>query len=242
MKKSIRFLAAGLAAACTLSLAALAAEPETPPAVDVVTELGIMEDRADGSFDPEGTVTREEMARMVCLLLNGGKDPNLQPQEKAFFPDTQGRALSGYVDYCANLGVVAGRGDGTFGPEEPLTGTAAAKMLLVCVGYTSDYERFQEHGNWDVNIGVRASEVGLFDGVDGDPKEPITRDMLARMMYNALTMPMIQYEYKPVPGEGGVMNPVAVPAPREDGRTLLGAKFRMELVDGALQALPEPEK
>lgn len=241
MKKSIRILAAGLAAACTLSLAALAAEPETPPAVGVVTELGLMENRADGSFDPEGTVTREEMARMVCLLLNKGKDPGLQPRETTFFPDTQGRALSSYVDYCFNLGVVAGRGDGTFGPEEPLTGTAAAKMLLVCVGYLPEYERFQEQEHWDVNILVRASEMELFDGVDGDPGEPITREMLARMLYNALTMTMIRYEYRPVPGEGGAMDPVAVAVPREDGRTLLGAKFRMELVDGALRDLAEPE-
>lgn len=239
MKKQ-KVLALALAAAVlTGSAGAVFTDQEAltfPQAAEAVVELGIMEAGADGGFDPAGTVTREEMARIVCLILNGGKDPNLTPLGASAFSDTQGRPLAGYVDYCANLGVVVGKGDGTFGPEEPLTGTAAAKMLLVCMGYIPEHEKYQEDQKWDVNIGVQASQIDLFEGVDQGFGEPVTREELAQILLNALTTPMIEYEYKPRYTGDGAWDPVPVATQREDGKTLLHIKFGMELVDGALKS------
>lgn len=233
------FLALVLAAAVlTGSAGAVFTDQEAltfPQAAEVVVELGIMEAGPDGGFDPAGTVTREEMARIVCLILNGGKDPNLTPLGASAFSDTQGRPLAGYVDYCANLGVVAGKGDGTFGPAEPLTGTAAAKMLLVSMGYISEYEKYQEDRNWDINIGVRASQMDLLEGVNQGFGEPITREALAQIIVNALTMPIIEYEYKPQYAGDGTWDPVAVATTRADGQTLLNRKFNLELVEGVLK-------
>ena len=46
-------------------------------AVSMLVELNVINGKDDGSFDPEGIVTRAEMAKMICVVLNGGKDPSL---------------------------------------------------------------------------------------------------------------------------------------------------------------------
>ena len=47
-------------------------------AVSTMTALGIINGKEDGSyFDPTGNVTRAEMAKMLCVAINGGVDPVL---------------------------------------------------------------------------------------------------------------------------------------------------------------------
>ena len=45
-------------------------------AVSMLTTLGVIDGKTDGSFDPEGTVTRAEMAKMISVVLNQGVDNN----------------------------------------------------------------------------------------------------------------------------------------------------------------------
>ena len=44
-------------------------------AVNMCVSLSIIDGFEDGSFQPNGNVTREQMAKMICVLDNGGKDP-----------------------------------------------------------------------------------------------------------------------------------------------------------------------
>ena len=44
-------------------------------AVDACTALNIIGGYPDGSFKPEGNITRAEVTKMICVALNGGKDP-----------------------------------------------------------------------------------------------------------------------------------------------------------------------
>ena len=46
-------------------------------AVSVLVELGVIAGKDDGTYDPTGIITRAEMAKLICTVLNGGKDPNL---------------------------------------------------------------------------------------------------------------------------------------------------------------------
>ena len=106
-------------------------------AVDTMVALNIINGKDDGSFAPEATVTRAEMAKMITVALNGGKDPVLGTSSTPKFTDIGGHWAQKYIEYCANLGIIAGQGDGTFAPDAPVTGGAAAKMLLVALGYDS---------------------------------------------------------------------------------------------------------
>ena len=55
-------------------------------------------------------------------------------------------------------------------PNETVTGSQAAKMLLVAAGYQSAIEGFTG-ANWEVNTNVRANAVGLYDGLDINPSQ-----------------------------------------------------------------------
>ena len=58
-------------------------------AVSMVTELGIIAGLPDGSYGATQNIDRASFARLVCVALNGGKEPNLG-NLKTTFTDTQG--------------------------------------------------------------------------------------------------------------------------------------------------------
>ena len=120
-------------------------------AVSTLVELGVIAGKDDGTYDPTGIVTRAEMAKMICTVLNGGNDPQLGATPVVTYTDTLGHWAAPYIEYCSNLGIVAGRGDGTFGPNETVTGSQAAKMLLVAAGYQSAIEGFTG-ANWELSL------------------------------------------------------------------------------------------
>ena len=109
-------------------------------AVQMLVELGVLQGKDTGAFDPTGIITRGEMAKIICVVLNKGQDPNLGTVASYSYTDTVGHWAAGYIEYCTQLGIVAGKGDGTFAPNDTVTATEAAKMLLVALGYSAQYE------------------------------------------------------------------------------------------------------
>ncbi|NCB63391.1 MAG: S-layer homology domain-containing protein [Clostridia bacterium] len=195
---------------------------ENADAVNTLVALGIVKGRDTGAFDPTGIVTRAEMAKMICVAMSGGKDPNLTGT--GMYPDTKGHWAAGYIDYCANLGIVAGNTDGKFYPDKTVTGTEAAKMILIAVGYNAVSEKFVNDANWDVNINVRATNKGLYDDVAVNPAQGLTRDDAAQMIFNGIKATMVKYTYG-LSGSGGTLTGVAVA--EDDGtKTILSQKFK----------------
>ena len=98
------------------------------------------------------------------------------------------------IEYCTTLGIIAGNGDGTFGPTKALTGYAFAKMLLTALGYKADAENLTGTG-WTVNVSRLALQIGLDDGIEGITwSDPLTREQAAQMALNAIKTPLVQYD------------------------------------------------
>ena len=158
-------------------------------AVNTMVALNIINGKDDGSFDPEATVTRAEMAKMITVALNGGVDPVLGTQTTPKFSDIGGHWAQKYIEYCANLGIINGRGDGTFEPNGTVTGTEAAKMILVAMGYNSTVFNFTGT-DWATNVNVEANNATpnkLYAGIMGiDPSQGLSRDNAAQMIYNGV--------------------------------------------------------
>ena len=193
-------------------------------AVSTLVELGVIAGKDDGTYDPTGIVTRGEMAKMICVVLNGGKDPSLGNVTKYSYTDTVGHWAAPYIEYCAIRGIVAGKGDGTFGPNETVTGSQAAKMLLVAAGYQSAIEGFTG-ANWEVNTNVRANAVGLYDGLDINPSQGLTRDSAAQMVYNILDVEQVTYKYTMVANGDGTFTSVTEIDKTADNKTVLEDNF-----------------
>ena len=76
----LKVLALVLAFACAFTMFAGAAsysdkaDIKATTAVDMLSSLGVIQGYEDGSFKPNTTVTRAQMAKMIFTIMNGGND------------------------------------------------------------------------------------------------------------------------------------------------------------------------
>ena len=176
-------------------------------AVDACTALNIIGGYPDGSFKPEGNITRAEVTKMICVALNGGKEPNLATNATPTFSDVRTNANSAwaekYIESCYAQGIVSGVGAGKFAPAGNVTGTQLAKMLLVALGYKSENEGFTGNA-WATNVNTIASAKGLYEGLEKlDVSAALTRDSAARMIWNALQAYEVEYKTSLIAGPDG---------------------------------------
>ena len=176
-------------------------------AVDACTALNIIGGYPDGSFKPEGNITRAETTKMICVALNGGKEIPTSTNATPTFSDVRNNANSAwaekYIESCATQGIVSGVGGGKFAPAGNVTGTQLAKMLLVSLGYKSENEGFTGNA-WATKVNTVASAKGLYEGLETmDPSIAITRDNAARMVWNALQAYEVEYKTSLIAGPDG---------------------------------------
>ena len=165
-------------------------------AVDMISALGIVDGYEDDSFQPEKNIERGEAAKMIAVMLNGGKDA-VKDTNVSSFNDVLGSAdawANKYIEYGVAEGILAGVGGDRFAPASNVTGTQLAKMLLVSLGYDADKEGYLDDTYWAVNVNTDASSAGLFAGLDSmDVSAALTRDNAAQMIWNALQAETVRY-------------------------------------------------
>ena len=163
-----------------------AADIQNTDAVNTMVALGVIKGKDTGDFDPNGNVTRGEMAKMICVAINGGAEPVLGTKATPSFSDISNHWAESYIEYCYSMGYVAGRGDGTFAPDATVTSTEAAKMILTTMGYKAEVSGFTGM-DWSINTNSVANQQGLYEKLAKiDTNAPMSRDNAAQMLYNAL--------------------------------------------------------
>ena len=158
---------------------------ENQAAVEILGEIGVMVGNDDGSFAPDRVVTRAEMAVIITRVLYGNNLNVEQFKGLNTFTDVPDWA-EGYVNLCASLDIIAGRGNGIFDPDATVTTAEAALMLSRALGY---FKNNAEFGNdWALAAVKRATQAGI---IGGDmvlaANEGLTRDDVAQMTFNTLT-------------------------------------------------------
>lgn len=201
-------------------------------AVNMNVALGIINGKEDNKFDPEGNVTRAEMAKMICVALNGGKEPTLGTKINPSFNDIKGHWAEAYIEYCSAMGIVAGMGDGSFNPNGNVTATQAAKMMLVALGYDADTEGFNGT-TWAVKINVVASQNDLYKDLAIDPNASLIRDDAAQLIWNGLNAKMVKYVYS-LTSVDGVLQNIKIAEEYSDNRTMLSNKYNQKDFEGTL--------
>jgi hypothetical protein len=126
-------------------------------AVNVLTELGVVNGYPDGTFRPDNIVTRAEMAVIVVSAL-GLAD---YATGTSNFSDMAGHWSNPYVAYATSLGVISGYPDGTFKPDKTVSYDEAATMLVAALGYNAD----SLVGTWPANFVTKAKTLGILDGI-----------------------------------------------------------------------------
>ncbi len=155
-------------------------------AINMCIALKAIDGYPDGSFKPVGNVTRAEMSKMICIVLNGGVVPTTATKSSPTFTDIEGNWAEGFIEYCFTKGIVAGIGNDLFNPEGNVTASEAAKMLLVSLGYNAQVEGYVGP-SWELNVNVQANQDGIYKNLTNVvTNEPLTRENAAQMIWNAL--------------------------------------------------------
>jgi len=158
-------------------------------AVDVMSGIGIIEgtDTAGTTFNPTGNFTRAAAAKIIAYMQLGVDAASALKGTASTFKDVPSTNWAApYIAYCAQQGIIAGYGNGNFGPDDALTGYAWAKMLLCAVGYGVKNE--YTGASWSINVAKDALTKGVFDNVlSASTPEVITREQATQMAFNTLT-------------------------------------------------------
>ena len=161
-------------------------------AIEVLQKVGIMTGDDKGNFNPDQKVTRNEMAVIMCNLL----DYTVASYKgTSKFTDVPAWAEP-YVAACYTNGIIAGYSATTFGGNDSVTTGQAALMLLKALGYFQYASDFGD--DWLVATTSQGAKVSLFDDVDTGAREALTRNDVAQMVLNALKADVVDYT-----GNGG---------------------------------------
>ena len=93
-----------------------------------LTNAGIITGKPGGLFDPNAPITRAEFATIAVRFFGGtyeGED---------IFPDIAGHWANQYINRAAVLGIIEGRGDGTFDPDAYITRAEAMTIVNRTLG------------------------------------------------------------------------------------------------------------
>ena len=158
--------------------------------VDTLVSLGIIEGFEDGSFQPNATVTRAQMAKMIYVLRTGKSDASAYNDDKTSFTDIGSHWARGYIKYCQSLGIIAGKSNTIFAPNATVTAQEAAKMLLVTLGYDATKAGLVGT-NWAAKTNALADENGLLEDVNTSFTSACPRQYAAQLIYNAIDTPTV---------------------------------------------------
>ena len=174
-----KFLSLVLALVMTMSLVTVSAGAKDftdnskinyEEAVEVMSTLGVVGGYTDGTFKPQGTLTRGAAAKIICNLILGTTTADALTADAAPYKDVATtNVFAPYIAYCAKEGIISGYADGTFRPGNTLTGYAFMKMLLGALGLQADKEGYTGP-NWSISVAKRAlsKDVALDNGLKGE--------------------------------------------------------------------------
>ena len=160
--------------------------------VNTLVSLGVIEGYEDGSFRPDDTVTRAEMAKMIYVVRTGRSDASAYNDDATSFTDIDSHWARGYIKYCQSLGIIAGKSATIFDPDSTVTTQEAAKMLLVTLGYDAETAGLVGAG-WGTKTNALADENGLLKDVNNGTTQGLPRQYAAQIIYNAINAYTVVY-------------------------------------------------
>ena len=154
-----------------------------------LSKLEVLKGYPDGSFKPEGSITRAEFAAVAVRargLAGVAEAAAGLPSGFVDVPATHWAA--GYVGTAGSMGIVNGIGNGMFAPNSLVKYEEAVTMLVRALGYEYDA---QTKGGYPFGYLIVAEEIGLLDGARGTQGTFASRGLVAKLTDNALEIPMM---------------------------------------------------
>ena len=149
-------------------------------AIEVLQAVNIMTGDQNGKFNPDASVTRNEMAVIMSKMLKLDYDYYRGTNPFTDVPEW----AAPYVAACAAEGVIAGIGNNKFGGDMKVTAAQASLMIMKALGYFENAEDFGT--DWQIATISQASKISLFDQINASAESALTRAQVAQMALNGL--------------------------------------------------------
>lgn len=195
MKKSLLSLALAGSMLSALAVPAFAATPSdvvgkpVQSAVERLSALGILQGYADGTFKPDNSITRAELAKIIVVATGNESAAQLMANTAPTFKDVKAGAwYTGYINVAATKGFIQGY-NGKFRPNDTVKFEEATAILVRALGYQDKYLS----GSWPYNVLLQANELGIFDGVDIAKGANANRGTVAELTDNTLGQHIVNY-------------------------------------------------
>lgn len=183
---------------------------------EAVTELalrGIVTGYPDGTYLPEGNVTRAEFA-VVCVRLANLAD-GIGTDAVTHFTDLDAddsyKWARPYVAMASAQGIIDGYEDNTFRAGDPVTYEQAVKMLMslkgwkeVCEEETKRLQSVNVNSSWSAGYMAYALQEGLLKNTNSNSaylSQPINRGVVAILAYNSLSLRAVEKVVNPITNE-----------------------------------------
>ena len=164
-------------------------------AVEVLSTLKVFQGYDDGSFQPQGSITRAEVAAIIYRIVTGDvadKQVGIYADYNKFNDVKSTSWYAGYVNYCANAEFIKGYDAKTFGPNDPVTGYQALAMILRAVGYDKNGEF--TGSDWQVQTAAVGKKLGITNNIsEGTLGVAASREVVAEILFQAIRVPQVTY-------------------------------------------------
>ncbi len=164
---------------------------DLPASTNLLSSVSIVKGYEDGSFKPEKPVSRAEMAKLLTVAKLGEEAANkLSVSDKPTFSDVADSYWAAkYIEYCANEGIISGRGNGVFDPDANVSFQEAAAMVLRTLGYGKNNELLGT--NWKENLIYQIKNTKMLGALEVSSR-PATRGDIFDVTYLALFEPTVK--------------------------------------------------
>ena len=157
-------------------------------AVNVLSALGVVDGFTDGTYKPEQTVTRAQMAKLIVAAL--GVSEYATAKNSSYTDMGSAQWAIPVVEYATNLGIINGVGNGKFAPNKTVTYEQVATMICRALGYTTASKEM--NGTYPAVFVQKARALGILDDVQGySIGTGANRGDCAIMLYNALELAQV---------------------------------------------------
>ena len=164
-------------------------------AVTVLSGLKVFQGYDDGSFLPQGSITRAEVAAIIYRIVTGDvedKQVGIYADYNKFNDVKSTSWYAGYVNFCANAEYIKGRDAKTFDPNSYVTGYEALAMILRAIGYDKNGEF--TGANWQVQTAATGELRGITKNItEGTLGTYASREVVAEILFQTILVDTVNY-------------------------------------------------
>ena len=149
-------------------------------AVEKLVSLKILSGDENGNFNPDNIITRAEAAVIICRMI-GVED--ILESTSVFTDVPSSHWAADYISKAAALEIISGYGDGTVGPDDPVTYEQMIRMLVSAWGYDDLAKKYGGYPDGYLQV---AKEFNILNDVPYKKGEYAIRSDVAKMVYNSI--------------------------------------------------------